>query len=1250
MKSYIQNISIIACLLIAAISDAQSTDKNYVSTKVYQIPLTVSQTATAGDDDKIQTISYFDGLGRVLQENAVHAGGDKEDIITYHQYDQYGRENIMYLPFGDANNNGAYEINADSYAQEYHFDTHTDVGSRARFITFQNSPLNEVKKERLPMDRSQRTSFSQGEIEYENGFNSVEDNIRFYSVDYHDESDIVTYGSYLKKHPSFIIPDNRLYKKTTKDENWEPSLGKNHTVEEYTNPKGQVVLKRAYNNGENHDTYYVYDVHDNLSYVIPPLAAEKETLSQTDIDDLCYQYLYDYKQRLRMKKIPGKDWEYIIYDKLDRPVLTQDASLREDKKWLFTKYDAFDRVVYTGIHTHNNVLDQVAMQEEVNTYTVLNEVFNASLTWTSAGTKVQYSNTVFPTTNVEILTINYYDRYDVIENPNIANKQYPLVQDQITTEPVKGLSTYSKVKVLNQNVWIETKTLYDTKGRVIGVATNNPYLNTIDIIENKLDFTGKSIKTRTYHQKDDQTPIVTIDEFTYDHVARLATHHQRIGDHTLPLSSAEEDEIIIYETPENNSALLANNNIILKPGVHIIASSTNTFSASIAEGASNSELIASNQYNGIGQLEQKKVGNTESQPLQTVDYRYNIQGWLSGINNHSIREEDNFRDISTVTLGTGDLFGMQINYSRSTTDATPLYNGNISQIHWKTASVDNSQKTYKYQYDALNRITKATDNTNKYNLEAVSYDQNGNILALERKGPIDINTASFGVMDDLAYDYQKGNQLAYVSDTSGVAEGFTDGNTSGNDYLYDVNGNMTVDKNKDISLITYNHLNLPESIEFISRVPGAEKRIDYAYDATGVKLRKVVTNYPAVNTTEYAGNYIYESNYSLGLPLGPNNSDDKVLQFFNHPEGYIEPNGSGGFDYIYQYKDHLGNIRLSYSDKNNDGDIDLISGSAENEIVEEKNYYPFGLQHKGYNSTITSREHNYSIGGKEEQNELGLNWHDFGARNYDAALGRWMNIDPLAEQYNSLSPYNYVANNPIFYIDPDGQRIIFGFQTDRDGNRIGEQSVQNNINSGLGFDNVAQIDKNGNLTLNLTKEQRAEISKDKGKAAFLAVLDEGINAVDAKGNSADVNINIVENNVDIVVGGADSKRIDIGDISNVTNGEAVTQQSLFAHEIKEQFEIQVGTDGKPVNKHIAHERGEGVEKSITGFERVGMERNTSLQIIPKSQKRGLRGSRIGNPYKTARTGTTTFIYNNGNKTVRATMHIQNGNVTNIDQR
>ena len=258
-------------------------------------------------------------------------------------------------------------------------------------------------------------------------------------------------------------------------------------------------------------------------------------------------------------------------------------------------------------------------------------------------------------------------------------------------------------------------------------------------------------------------------------------------------------------------------------------------------------------------------------------------------------------------------------------------------------------------------------------------------------------------MDILGYTYDAGNKLVKVTDTANNIYGFKDGANLTTEYTYDVNGNLKTDANKAITNIEYNHLNLPTQVSF-----GATKNISYIYDATGTKLKKVVNDNGMITTTNYAGNYVYEND---------------ALQFFNTAEGYFEPSSppSGALEgaYVYQYKDHLGNIRLSYSDANHDGSI-----TASTEIKEENNYYPFGLKHKGYNANINGTHHKYMFGGKELTEELGLNTYDFGARNYDAALGRWMNLDPLAEKMRRHSPYNYAFDNPIFFIDADGMAPI----------------------------------------------------------------------------------------------------------------------------------------------------------------------------------------------------------------------------------
>ncbi len=166
------------------------------------------------------------------------------------------------------------------------------------------------------------------------------------------------------------------------------------------------------------------------------------------------------------------------------------------------------------------------------------------------------------------------------------------------------------------------------------------------------------------------------------------------------------------------------------------------------------------------------------------------------------------------------------------------------------------------------------------------------------------------------------------------------------------------------------------------------------------------------------------------------------LQFFPHAEGYVhytkplaaqggENSALGSFNYVFNYTDHLGNVRVSFAK-------DPLQGNVL-KILEENHYYPFGMKHENYNVTrlnfkfypetgvdlvplpaVANASYNYKYNGKELQEELGLNMYDYGFRNYDPAIGRWMNIDPLAEMGRRFSPYNYALNNPVRFIDPDG--------------------------------------------------------------------------------------------------------------------------------------------------------------------------------------------------------------------------------------
>ncbi|RZS90546.1 DUF6443 domain-containing protein [Aquimarina brevivitae] len=947
-----------------------STDENYVFSRLYQRAMG-SPSGIQYESDVIENVTYIDGLGRAKQQIAIKTTPDKKDIITYVAYDEYGRQAKEYLPYADPNGNGSYRTGVQQatlnyYNQPKYQNTLNPYSEKQ----FEPSPLNRVSKQAAPGNDWALGSGHEMKFEYHTNVSSYE--VRKYKVD-------LTLTNNAFYTPVLVLdsyyPVGSLNKTITKNENYS-GTGSNNTTVSYTDKQGKTVLKRIYADDLTYDTYYVYDDFGNLAYVLPPKAeAQTDMPTATEIAELGYQYQYDKKKRLVKKRLPGKGWEVIVYDKLNRPVLTQDANQKPLRQWSFTKYDLYNRVAYTGLYTHSTDIDQSAMQSyfinqnTVDPYNVNN--VNATKTYenrvssSSINEGTYYTNNNFPTNNIEILTLNYYDDYEigdlVVFNPANGAGTW---EGMTPVANVKGLPTVSRVKVLDTNDWVTTATYYDDKGRAWETHVVNEYLGTEDWVLNKLDFAGKVLKTQSMHSKDGQT-LTTVDTYEYDHMGRLINQEQTIAD--------------------------------------------------------KKETIVQNSYDELGQLQAKTVGGG----LQTVDYTYNIRGWLTGIN-----------DINNIG---DDLFTFKINYNSTETSnlSTPLYNGNISETIWKTKN-DEVARAYRYNYDDLNRLTDAYFSLKSgtattfsnipaiFNVSGISYDKNGNILSLARS-----QNGYQTLMDDLVYAYDEGNKLLKVTEnatTSIKDEGFKDGINTGDDFIYDTNGNMVTDNNKGISSISYNHLNLPSIVNINSTAHTGN--ITYIYDATGAKLRKIATEGSSVTTTDYAGNYVYKGNYNLALPLGSNNSDETVLQFFNHPEGYIEPDGSGGFEYIYQYKDHLGNIRLSYADDNKDGSIDSAT-----EIRQEKNYYPFGLTHKGYNGTIRGRKHLYGFTGKEDQDELGLGWIDITARNYNPELGRWMNVDPLADDPEQIdkSPYAFSWNNPIRYVDPTGLKPMDNYGINSNG-------------------------------------------------------------------------------------------------------------------------------------------------------------------------------------------------------------------------
>ncbi|RXM40290.1 hypothetical protein BOQ62_07115 [Chryseobacterium sp. CH21] len=319
------------------------------------------------------------------------------------------------------------------------------------------------------------------------------------------------------------------------------------------------------------------------------------------------------------------------------------------------------------------------------------------------------------------------------------------------------------------------------------------------------------------------------------------------------------------------------------------------------------------------------------------------------------------------------------------------YNGSISEIDWKTVS-DKIHRRYAYSYDNLSRLTKGTYLTpylasnaqNHFYDEEVSYDLNGNIKTLNRFQSPPPGSSTAMHIDELVYDYEipnMSNKLTKITDNRNNPSGYPIGS---NTIDYDLNGNMTSQKDKGISSITYNYLNLPKQIL------AAQGNTSYLYRADGTKLKKTFGN----KTTEYLDGFQYENGVLKLIPTTEGTYDLQQTQ------------------YIYDHKDHLGNIRFSYGVADGGGWF----------YLKENNYYPFGLAHQGYNDYNNLKEfnipYNDKYNGKELEEETGM--YDYGARFYMPDVGRWGTIDPLSELQFAYNPYSYVYGNPINFNDPTG--------------------------------------------------------------------------------------------------------------------------------------------------------------------------------------------------------------------------------------
>lgn len=843
-----------------------SCDQNFVRTETMLIPdiTTESQIPPLSVTQKTTTFEYIDGLGRKLQSVIVQGSPSLRDAVVPYEYDANGRMVKEYGSFNSIQINGAFQSTAVADLQSYFlsppFAVPTDTRPFKENI-FENSPLERITDVYLPGFAWKDGTVAKG-IKTLTKVNTFAEGIIKWKY---------ATGGLLERDG--IYADNQLMVEEVTDEQ-----GK--ITRTYKSLRGLVLLNRVGDGINWFDTYFIYYPSGLMAYAIQPegtsrLASEFDAIGadkQNFVSRWCFQYQYDDEQRLVAKKVPGwSDWAYTIYDQWNRVVFTQTPAQRQRNEWTFNKYDRFNRAIITGLYTSSS--DRATLQSAVNNFYISNPNNRFE---TEQNNATGYTlGTTFPQNPAEssLISVNYFDNYSFksyanwdaqsgnYHYVNIARfPQWNADNNLSAIMPaVKGYQTGGKVRVLNASSprWLNYVTYYDKKFRTVQVIAEN-YVGGWERATTLFDFVGKPTLSQLYHTST-ATNFTTLREMEYDHAGRL---------------------LKTYQTTDNGTRI----------------------------------LLASNKYNEIGQLIEKNIHSTDngSNFLQSVDMRYNIRGWLTSINNSALAND------GSLNNDANDLFGMELLYNPSTPPSISgypggivpkLYNGNITAIKWKTDTKQgqSEERIYGFDYDVLNRLKQAyyatntgtawNGNVGMFDEQVTSYDKNGNINGIVRNGKVQNAKTT---IDNLTHSYNLNgslsNRLIGVSDASTNTLGYRDGANLTEEYKYDNSGNLIFDANKQISNITYNYLNLPEVIEF-TRPGGQVDRIEYTYNANGIKLRTAV---------KIAGNQVAKTDY-----VGDVQYDNDQLTFASTPEGRVLKN-SNGYEYEYFIKDHQGNVRLAF--------------------------------------------------------------------------------------------------------------------------------------------------------------------------------------------------------------------------------------------------------------------------------------------------------------------------------------------------
>lgn len=827
-----------------------------------------------------QATTYFDGLGRPLQFVTKGSTPGGRDMVIPYYYDSVGRSTRRYLPYVASGKDGL--VKEDPFNEQISSYNSLSGYEQEKYLysstIIENSALGRPLKSYMPGNGLAGMGIGKN---FEYGINKDADQVRIFKLG-EDNAQL--------PYSSGVYAAGELYKITNIDED-------GNKVVEYQDKDRKLILKKSQLDSsatQGHTgwlyTYYVYNDLGALSLVITPKAAValESTgwlFSNPDIlNKLCYQYSYDSKGRMIVKKAGGSLPEYLVYDRRDRISFSQDGNQRKDGTWIVMFYDDLNRPVMTA--EYKSTLTRAELQQRMdtaslrgnaitvtyrvenpkdlilngqetasanfiaeNTITILSgfnvpagEVASLSLDTSSrtiTETISAYLNPLPGITEYNPLSVFHYDNYNWRGakefNSGITGKLNAGGQNYVQkVEPDKDLTdqmTGKQIRIIQngKEQWVASTYYYDNKGRKIQSLSEN-INGGVDIISAQYNFSGDVLSQYLLHNNpvSKTSPVTTIlTKYKYDDGGRLKTISQVLNDNTT-----------------------------------------------------SEKVVSELTYDTLGRIRSKSLGQ-----IDILEYDYSITGRLAAINRNYVRN------------GGAGFFGMELTYDYGFTNTRK--NGNLSGLTWRRKG-DNGYRSYGYKYDGSNRLQQSdfslkegnswTQSKENYSVNNLQYDPNGNIQKM------DVYATVFGAtkpVDKLNYTYEpSGDRLTEVHDDAGYQEqhDFKDGINQGADYNYDSIGNLLADKNKGMSFIWNSVIDKPVELSFDS----LQNKIQYIYDAEGYRWRKNVIEGNKTTSYTYISGFVYRND---------------TLLFFSQPNGRVRRTAKGNLVYDYYESDNLGNIR-----------------------------------------------------------------------------------------------------------------------------------------------------------------------------------------------------------------------------------------------------------------------------------------------------------------------------------------------------